>query len=79
MNNIDRGLLPMSYKLRFTVPQIEYIKKYANLTEREETLLDLKNSKNPPTIERIADIMDMSVSTVSRTTRDLKEKIAEIL
>lgn len=69
----------MSYKLRFTVPQIEYIKKYANLTEREETLLDLKNSKNPPTIERIAEIMDMSVSTVSRTTRDLKEKIAEIL
>lgn len=69
----------MSYKLRFTVPQIEYIKKYANLTEREETLLDLKNSKNPPTVERIAEIMDMSVSTVSRTTRDLKEKIAEIL
>lgn len=69
----------MSYKLRFTVPQIEYIKKYANLTEREETLLDLKNSKNPPTIEKIAEIMDMSVSTVSRTTRDLKEKIAEIL
>ena len=69
----------MSYKLRFTVPQIEYIKKYANLTEREETLLDLKNSKNPPTVERIAEIMDMSVSTVSRTTRDLKEKIVEIL
>lgn len=79
MNNIDRGLLPMSYKLRFTVPQIEYIKKYANLTEREEILLDLKNGKNPPTIEKIAEIMDMSVSTVSRTTRDLKEKIKEIL
>lgn len=69
----------MSYKLRFTVPQIEYIKKYANLTEREEILLDLKNGKNPPTIEKIAEIMDMSVSTVSRTTRDLKEKIKEIL
>lgn len=69
----------MSYKLRFTIPQIEYIKKYANLTEREEMLLDLKNSKNPPTVERIAEIMDMSVSTVSRTTRNLKEKIMEIL
>lgn len=71
--------MPMSYKLRFTIPQIEYIKKYANLTEREEMLLDLKNSKNPPTVERIAEIMDMSVSTVSRTTRNLKEKIMEIL
>lgn len=69
----------MSYKLRFTVPQIEYIKKYANLTEREETLLDLKNGKNPPTVERIAEIMDMSVSTVTRTTRELKEKIKEII
>lgn len=69
----------MSYKLRFTVPEIEYIKKYANLTEREETLLDLKNGKNPPTIEAIAEIMDMSVSTVTRTTRDLKDKIVKIL
>lgn len=79
MNNIDRGLLPMSYKLRFTVPEIEKIKKLANLTEREETLLDLKNRRVPPTIEEIAEIMDMSVSTVTRTTRDLKDKIIKIL
>lgn len=79
MNNNDRGLLPMSYKLRFTVPEIEKIKKLANLTEREEVLLDLKNKKKPPTIEEIAEIMDMSVSTVTRTTRDLKDKIIKIL
>ena len=69
----------MSYKLRFTVPEIEHIKKYANLTEREERILDLKNSKNPPSIEQIAEIMDMSVSTVTRTTRDLKNKIIKII
>lgn len=69
----------MSYKLRFTVPEIEKIKKLANLTEREETLLDLKNRRIPPTIEEIAEIMDMSVSTVTRTTRDLKDKIIKIL
>ncbi len=69
----------MSYKLRFTVPEIEKIKKLANLTEREETLLDLKNRRVPPTIEEIAEIMDMSVSTVTRTTRDLKDKIIKIL
>lgn len=69
----------MSKTLRFTVPEIEYIKKYANLTDREEMLLDLKNEKSPPSIERIAEIMDMSVSTVSRTTNELKEKIRKIL
>lgn len=69
----------MSYKLRFTVPEIEKIKKLANLTEREETLLGLKNRRIPPTIEEIAEIMDMSVSTVTRTTRDLKDKIIKIL
>ena len=63
----------MSYKLRFTVPQIEYIKKYANLTEREETLLDLKNSKNPPTVERIAEIMDMSFAIQALSAKYLVE------
>lgn len=70
--------MPM-YDLRFTVPEIERIKKYANLTEREETLLDLKNTKKPPSIERIAEIMDMSVSTVSRTTRELVKKIIKVI
>lgn len=69
----------MSYELRFVAPDLEKIKKYANLTEREEVLLDLKNSKNPPTVEHIAEIMGMSVSTVSRTTRELVKKIIQIL
>lgn len=69
----------MSYDLRFTVPEIERIKKYANLTEREETLLDLKNRKNIPSVEEIAEIMDMSVSTVSRTTKILVSKVIKVL
>ncbi|MDE6314777.1 MAG: helix-turn-helix domain-containing protein [Lachnospiraceae bacterium] len=69
----------MSYKLRFTVPEIERIKKYANLEEREEILLDLKNGKRVPSVEEIAEIMDMSVSTVSRTTKELNRKIKKVL
>lgn len=69
----------MSYELRFVAPDLDKIKKNANLTEREEILLDLKNSKNPPTVEQIAEIMDMSVSTVSRTTRELVKKIIQVL
>lgn len=71
--------MPNLNKLRFNTFQIEYIKKNANLTEREETLLDLKNRKLVPSVEEIAEIMDMSVSTVTRTTRGLKDKIKEIL
>lgn len=69
----------MSYDLRFTVPDIEKIKRLANLTEREEVLLDLKNRKKVPSVEEIAEIMDMSVSTVSRTTRELVKKIIKVL
>lgn len=69
----------MSKNLRFTVPEIDKIKKLGNLTDREEQILDLKNRKVPPSIEEIAEIMDMSVSTVSRATRDLKDKIIKIL
>lgn len=71
--------MPNLNKLRFNAFQIEHIKKNANLTEREEILLDLKNRKIVPSVEEIAEIMDMSVSTVTRTTRELKEKIKEIL
>ena len=66
-------------KLRFSAFEIEYIKKYANLTKREKRLLDLKNSEEPPSIEQCAEIMDMSVSTVSRTTNTLIYKIIRIL
>lgn len=71
--------MPNVNKLRFNAFDIKYIKENANLTEREETLLDLKNRKVVPSVEEIAEIMEMSVSTVTRTTRELKAKIIEIL
>lgn len=71
--------MPNLNKLRFNAFDIEYIKKNANLTEREEILLDLKNGKIVPSVEEIAEIMRMSTSTVTRTTRELKDKIKEIL
>lgn len=81
VNNVERGLfaMPNLKKLRFNAFDIKYIKENAGLTEREETLLDLKNRKVVPSVEEIAEIMDMSVSTVTRTTKQLKEKIKEIL
>ena len=71
--------MPNLNKLRFNAFDIKFIKENANLTDREEILLDLKNRKIVPSVEEIAEIMDMSVSTVSRTTKHLKEKIMEIL
>lgn len=71
--------MPNINKLRFNAFEIAYIKKNANLTEREEVLLDLKNRKIVPSVEEIAEIMDMSVSTVTRATKELKRKIVEIL
>ena len=65
-------------KLRFNQFEIDFIKKYANLTSREEQLLELKNAKEPPSIEECAEIMQMSVSTVSRTTTDLIYKILRL-
>ena len=65
-------------KLRFNHFEIDFIKKYANLTSREEQLLELKNAKDPPSIEECAEIMQMSVSTVSRTTTDLIYKILRL-
>lgn len=63
----------------FTKPEIDYIKENANFSEREETLFDLKNQKNPPTIEQCAEIMDVSVSTITRTTRSIAKKIYRIM
>lgn len=65
-------------KLRFNEFEMQFIKKYANLTEREEHLLELKNRKEEISIEKCAEMMDMSVSTVTRTTRNLIYKIIRV-
>lgn len=63
----------------FTLPELEYIKKYGNLTPREEKILELRNDEYPPTIEQIAEILETSPSTVSRTIKSLKKKIIRLL
>ena len=55
------------------------IKKWGNLTEREEMVLELRNKDYPPTIEEIAEILDTSPSTVSRIIKNLKKKIIKLL
>lgn len=63
----------------FTKPELDYIKKWGNLTEREEMVLELRNKDYPPTIEEIAEILDTSPSTVSRIIKNLKKKIIKLL
>lgn len=65
-------------KLRFNAFEMDFIKKYANLTEREEELLEIKNRKEEISVERCAELMQTSVSTVTRTTRDLVYKIIRV-
>ncbi len=48
------------------------LRENGNLTFRESTLLDLRNQEIP--LEECAEIMNMSVSTVSRTMKKLKSK-----
>lgn len=63
----------------FTKPELDYIRKYGNLTEREEKILELRNKDYPPTVEEIAEMMDTSPSTVSRIIKNLKKKIIKLL
>lgn len=61
----------------FTKPELEYIVEQANLTEREETLLWLRNNEH--SLEECAEIMDYSLSTIKRINKTLKSKIIRIL
>lgn len=61
----------------FVKSELLYIKENANLTEREETLLNLRNKEIP--LEQCAERMNCSVSTVYRVSRSMKRKIFKIL
>lgn len=61
----------------FTKPELEYIVEQANLTEREETLLWLRN--NAHSLEECAEMMDFSLSTINRISKSMKAKIIRIL
>lgn len=60
----------------FTEFDLRYLKENGNLTERERTLLELRNKQI--SLEERAEIMNMSVSTVSRTVKKLKNKCEKL-
>lgn len=61
----------------FTKPELMYIIENANLTKDEETLMWLRNNEH--SLEECAEIMEYSVSTISRINKRLKDKIIKIL
>lgn len=61
----------------FVKSEIVYIKDNANLTDREETLFDLRNREIP--LEECAERMNCSVSTVYRINKGMKRKIFKII
>ncbi len=63
----------------FTKIDLDYIKKYGNLTPREEKILELRNHEYPPTVEQIAEMLETSPSTVSRAIKSLKKKMMRLL
>ena len=63
----------------FTKKELDYIRKYGNLTPREDEVLKSRNDEYPPTIEQIAEMWTCSPSTVSKTIGNLKKKIIRLL
>lgn len=61
----------------FTKPEIEYIKENANFTERERELFELRNKGK--SLEECAEVMYLSVATISRINKKIKNKIIRIL
>ena len=61
----------------FTKPELDYIRKLANFTEREERLFDLRSKDIPH--ERCAEIMNFSLSTEKRINKKMINKILKLL
>lgn len=60
----------------FTVPELEYSRTYCNFTRDERTLFDYR-SRNIP-LEKCAELMNISVSTVKRISRNVNTKIIKV-
>ncbi len=61
----------------FTKPEIDFIKENANFTEQEAILFDLRNGEH--SLEECAEIMNVSVPTISRINKKMKNKIIRII
>ena len=60
----------------FTKPEIRYLLAESNFTEDENILFLLRCDDVP--LERCAELMNVSVSTVKRLNRRLKDKIDKL-
>lgn len=60
----------------FTMPEIRFILAESNFTEDENILFLLRCDDVP--LERCAELMNVSVSTVKRLNRRLKDKINKL-
>lgn len=61
----------------FTKPELEHIIEYANFTEQERILFDLRNDETPH--ERCAEILNVSPSTEYRINRRMIRKILKVI
>ena len=60
----------------FTVPELNYFRKYCNFTPEEKELFEYR-AKNIP-LETCAEIMNVSISTAKRISRRVNNKIIRI-
>lgn len=60
----------------FTVLELNYFRAYCNFTADERQLFELR-AKNIP-LERCAEMMNVSISTVKRMSRRVNSKIIRV-
>lgn len=61
----------------FTKREINYIIEMANFTKQEKELFLLRNNEH--SLEECAELMNVSVSTVKRINKKMKNKIIKII
>lgn len=62
---------------KFVKQELDFFVDQCNFTPREKEFLYLSNEEN--SLERIAEKMNYSVSTVSRICKTVKQKILKVL
>jgi DNA-directed RNA polymerase specialized sigma24 family protein len=60
----------------FTMPEIRYLLAECNFTEDERTLFDMRCVDVP--LEECAERMNVSISTVNRLNKRIKQKVGKI-
>lgn len=60
----------------FTEPELDYYRRTCNFTEDQHALFELRASVVP--LERCAELMNVSVSTIKRLSRKVNDKIIKV-